>query len=101
MEILNLTTNLSLKRTLESGNDEQLKAVREIIAQVRKNGDKAVRTYTEKWDGIYLSSNRVTEAEMERAVNAMDAQIMEDLKEAAANITKYHEQQNDKDPSYL
>lgn len=93
MEILNLTTNLSLKRTLESGNDEQLKAVREIIAQVRKNGDKAVRTYTEKWDGIYLSSNRVTEAEMERAVNAMDAQIMEDLKEAAANITKYHEQQ--------
>lgn len=93
MEILNLTTNLSLKRTLESGNAEQLKAVREVISNVRKDGDKAVRTYTEKWDGIYLSSNRVTEAEMERAVNAMDAQIMEDLKEAAANITKYHERQ--------
>ena len=93
MEILNLTTNLSLKRTLESGNAEQLKAVREVISNVRKDGDKAVRTYTEKWDGIYLPSNRVTEAEMERAVNAMDAQIMEDLKEAAANISKYHEQQ--------
>lgn len=93
MKILNLTTNLSLKRTLESGNDEQLKAVREVISNVRKDGDEAVRTYTEKWDGIYLPSNRVTEAEMERAVNAMDAQIMEDLKEAAANITKYHERQ--------
>ncbi|GEK31757.1 histidinol dehydrogenase [Kurthia zopfii] len=93
MEILNLTTNLSLKRTLESGNEVQLQAVREIIAQVRSNGDEAVRTYTEKWDGIKLSSNRVTEAEMAQAVNAMDAQIMQDLKEAATNITKYHEQQ--------
>lgn len=44
MEILNLTTNLSLKRTLESGNEVQLQAVREIIAQVRSNGDEAVRT---------------------------------------------------------
>ncbi|VEI06026.1 histidinol dehydrogenase [Kurthia zopfii] len=93
MEILNLTTNLSLKRTLESGNEVQLQAVREIIAQVRSNGDEAVRTYTEKWDGVKLSSNRVTEAEMAQAVNAMDAQIMQDLKEAATNITKYHEQQ--------
>ncbi|MBQ0140882.1 MAG: histidinol dehydrogenase [Kurthia sp.] len=93
MKIQPLTKELSLKRQLEGGNEQQLKAVREIIANVRQTGDVAIKEYTEKWDGAKLDVLRVTAQEMKEAVEAMDAQIMEDLREAAANIRKYHEQQ--------
>lgn len=93
MKIQPLTKELSLKRQLEGGNEQQLKAVREIIAHVRKEGDTAIKEYTEKWDGAALDVLRVSEQEMTEAVAAMDLQIMEDLQEAAANIRNYHEQQ--------
>lgn len=93
MKILPLTKDLSLKRQLESGNEQQLKAVRDIIAHVRKDGDAAIKEYTEKWDGAALDVLRVTQQEMDEAVEAMNEQIMTDLSEAANNIRLYHEQQ--------
>lgn len=88
-----LQKKISLKRQLEGGNEQQLQAVREIIANVRQNGDQAVKEYTKKWDGADLQDLRVTEAEMQDAVNAVDQQIIDDLVEATANIRRYHEQQ--------
>lgn len=88
-----LQKKISLKRQLEGGNEQQLQAVREIIANVRQNGDQAVKEYTKKWDGADLQDLRVTEVEMQEAVRAVDQQIIDDLTEAAANIRRYHEQQ--------
>lgn len=93
MKIQPLQKDLSLKRQLEGGNEQQLKAVREIIANVRQNGDRAIKEYTEKWDGAALENLRVTEAEIVAGVEAVDVQIIEDLIEAASNIRRYHEQQ--------
>lgn len=93
MKIQPLQKELSLKRQLEGGNEQQLKAVREIIAHVRQNGDQAIKEYTEKWDGAALAELRVTEEEIVEAVKAVDVQIIEDLIEAASNIRRYHEQQ--------
>lgn len=93
MKITKLAKGISLKRPLERGNEEQLKVVREVLAAVRANGDTAVRTYTEKWDGYVPESLRVTQDEIEDGANSLDAQLYADLKEAADNIRLYHEQQ--------
>lgn len=93
MKISKLTKNISLKRELENGNEEQLKTVRQVIADVRENGDAAIRKYTEMWDKVVLSDFRVTEEEINEALQNFDPQLKKDLEEAADNIRKYHEAQ--------
>lgn len=93
MKITKLTKGISLKRQLESGNEEQLKVVRQVLADVRARGDAAIRFYTEKWDGFAPENLRVTQEEIEEGANALDQQLYADLTEAAQNIRLYHEQQ--------
>ena len=93
MNITTLTSDISLKRQLESGNEEQLKTVRQVIADVRKRGDAAIRMYSEKWDGFAPKNLRVTAEEIEDAVKGFDEQLYADLSEAAANIRLYHSAQ--------
>lgn len=93
MKITKLTNTISLKRQLEGGNEEQLRTVRQVLQDVRENGDKALRKYSEMWDGIQLDDFRVSQAEIEEAVANFDEQLKKDLEEAAQNIQYYHEQQ--------
>ena len=93
MKITNLTTNISLKRQLEGGNEQQIATVREVIADVRARGDEAVRMYSEKWDGFAPANFRVTAEEIAAAVKRFDKQLYADLQEAASNIRYYHEAQ--------
>ena len=93
MKISKLSKNISLKRELESGNEEQLKTVRQVIADVREHGDEAIRKYTEMWDKVVLSDFRVSEEEIQEALQHFDPQLKKDLEEAANNIRKYHEAQ--------
>ena len=93
MNITTLTSDISLKRQLEGGNEEQLKTVRQVIADVRERGDAAIRMYSEKWDGFAPANLRVTEEEVKEAVKGFDEQLYKDLSEAAANIRHYHSAQ--------
>lgn len=93
MKIQKVSAALSLKRSVDAGTDEQRLAVQAIIAQVRKNGDAAIKEYTERFDGAALESFRVPEAEIEEAYQQIDAQIISIMEEAAANIQVYHEKQ--------
>ncbi len=93
MKITKLTDSISLKRQLEGGNEEQLKTVRQVLQDVRDNGDEAVRKYSEMWDGISLSDFRVSQEEIDEAVAGFDPQLKQDLVEAAENIRYYHEAQ--------
>ena len=65
--------------------------VAEIIADVRKNGDKALKAYCEKFDGAKLESLQVSEEEIAEAVVSVDPEFIRILKEAAANIRYFHE----------
>lgn len=67
--------------------------VAEIIANVRKNGDKALFEYCEKFDKAKLTSLKVTKAEVEEAVASVDPAFLEILQKAAANIRKFHSRQ--------
>lgn len=94
MKITKLAKGISLKRPLEGGNEKQLKVVRQVLADVRTQGDVALRAYTERWDGYMPASLRVTKEEIQEAVYALDQQLYQDLAEAAKNIRLYHEQQS-------
>ncbi len=67
--------------------------VADIIRNVRKNGDKAIYEYSEKFDGAKLSSLLVTKEEIDEAVSSVEPEFLRILKRAAANITKFHEKQ--------
>ena len=67
--------------------------VEEIIAAVRKEGDKALYAYNKKFDGADLSALEVTEAEIEEAFAAVEPQFLEILKNAEANIRAFHQKQ--------
>src|SRR5579871_3459378 len=85
-------------RTLEQRGAADLarvgRTVARIVADVRKNGDKALRRYAEKLDDLKLKQPlRVTEEELEQAWSAVSDDFKQALKTAAGNIKQYCEWQ--------
>ena len=77
-------------------------AVREIIAQVRRDGDAALIALTQKFDRLDLAQAgiRVSEAEIAAAVAACDADTLEALNLARGRIESHHLRQLPRDDSY-
>ena len=67
--------------------------VADIIANVRKNGDKALLEYTLRFDKAALTDMRVSSQEIDEAVNSVEPEFIAVLEKAAANIRKFHEAQ--------
>lgn len=67
--------------------------VSDIIANVRANGDKALYEYCEKFDKVSLSSLAVSEQEIDEAFAEVPVDFLRILREAAANIRRFHEKQ--------
>ena len=67
--------------------------VADIIYNVRKNGDKALFEYTEKFDKAKLSTLQVSDQEIDEAMSLVDDKFIEILKKATENITKFHQKQ--------
>ncbi len=77
------------------GEDLSAEAVvSRIIADVRANGDTALRHYTREIDGVDLDSFEVTQAEIDAALEIVPADVTEALRFAAARIRRFHEQQH-------
>lgn len=68
-------------------------AVREIIENVRSNGDAALYGYTEKFDGCRLSSLVVSENEIEESFERVDEDFKRILEVSAENIREFHRRQ--------
>ncbi|MFD2922621.1 histidinol dehydrogenase [Halobacillus naozhouensis] len=83
----------SLKRSVDQGTEEQRQAVREIIQDVKNNGDQAVRAYTKRFDRTDIENWRVTKTELAEAYTSIDENDRTILVEAAANIRNFHEKQ--------
>lgn len=85
-----------LKNLRAAGRETDRKAeetVREIIENVKKNGDAAVREYTKKFDGAELASFKVSKEKIDEACRAVPDKIIQSLKKAAANILDFHQRQ--------
>ena len=64
--------------------------VAEIIADVRQNGDAALRKYNEKFDKCTCESLEVSEEEFAAAMAAVPAEYLRVLERSAGNIREYH-----------
>ena len=67
--------------------------VSEIIEDVKKRGDEALRYYTKKFDGCDTEQIRVTPEETDRAFESCSARLLEVLSKARDNISAYHSKQ--------
>ena len=67
--------------------------VAEILEDVKKNGDKALFRYCEKFDRAKLDKLEVSPEEFDEAMEKVDADFIRILKEAAANIHRFHSAQ--------
>ena len=67
--------------------------VENVLKDVRQNGDKAVMAYEEKFDHATLSSLSVTETEIDEAMTMVSEELLDALKIAHHNISKFHESQ--------
>ena len=94
IKILN-EKNIPLSEILERGENKTdvSGVVSEIIDNVRKNGDKALFEYAEKFDKAKLSSLEVSEEEIEEAFEAVEEEYINILKEAKENIYNFHKRQ--------
>ena len=67
--------------------------VSDIINNVKTNGDKALSEYLEKFDKVKLTDFKVSEEEITAALNKVESEFLEILKEAESNIRAFHEKQ--------
>ncbi|HOO23111.1 MAG TPA: histidinol dehydrogenase [Clostridia bacterium] len=67
--------------------------VENIIMAVRTLGDIAVFELTEKFDGVRLSSLRVSENEILEAYNSINKDFVDTLEKAKKNIEQFHKEQ--------
>jgi len=81
----------ALSRPAVSGNLQIDAQVREIIAAVRSDGDKALLSFTVKFDGIALDGGiRVTEEEFAAARKQVSPEAHRAIEVAIANVSKFH-----------
>jgi len=72
--------------------------VRRIVNDVRSNGDRALRRYASRWEGLSKAEPlRVPEALLQEAWERTDPELQEAIKQAASNIRRYAEWQAPKD----
>ncbi len=94
MKITRITDKkVSLRRTIDTGTEQQRKDVQDIIATVSNDGDKALFAYTEKFDQVSLSSLLVTDEEFTEAYKELEEELVDIIREAATNIRSFHEKQ--------
>ena len=78
-------------RTEPTVNVEDI--VADIIANVRKNGDAALKEYCLKFDKAELDSLQVSEDEIDEAMTLVEPKFIDILERAAKNIRNFHEKQ--------
>ncbi len=78
-----------LKRPTQTVTDIE-SIVNGIFNDVSKNGDKAIKKYTKKFDGIELNSNIVSPKEIKLASESVALNLKEAIQLAKSNIEKFH-----------
>jgi len=67
-----------------------------IINDVRLNGDVAIHTYTERFDGVKQKSLIVTDDEFDEAYTLVSQSFIASLQKAKQRITYFHEEQRER-----
>lgn len=78
--------------------EEYLKTAADIVGRVRKEGDKALFEYTEKFDKFNISKDniKVSEKEYDEALKSTPKNVLESIYAAKENILSFHKLQMEK-----
>lgn len=80
------------ERNREAGRKVE-NAVAEILENVRRDGDRAVRMYADKFDGGAPETLELPREQVEALAEKADPLFVESLKKAAENIRDFHQRQ--------
>jgi histidinol dehydrogenase len=99
MRILEGLKRDRLVRALEQRGSNDLAevepAVRRMVNSVRRNGDRALRRYAERWDGLGRGEPiRVPEDDLHQAWQKAPRELRDAITQAAGNIRAYCQWQN-------
>ncbi|MCW3087694.1 MAG: histidinol dehydrogenase, partial [Sediminibacterium sp.] len=67
--------------------------VSEVLQEVKRNGDAAIRRFTEQFDGVKLDEYTVSSEEIREGIALVPPELQQAIRQAAANIRLFHEQQ--------
>ena len=75
-------------------NTESLDSIiKGVLREVQSNGDKALRAYTERFDGVKLEAIEVSEREIARAIASLPEPLKQAIQTAKKNIESFHRPQ--------
>ena len=78
--------------------DEVEPLIRRIVSHVRRQGDRGLRRYAEKWDGLSARQPiQIAKAELQTAWKAASPELRSALRLAAGNISRFCEWQRPKE----
>ncbi|GBE39497.1 histidinol dehydrogenase [bacterium BMS3Bbin08] len=88
-------SSLEKRASFNSGTSKVRAVVERIINDVRKNGDKAVRKYTERFDSVKIKSLSISKKEIYASAKKAGKEFLSALNISAKRIKTYHELQKD------
>lgn len=95
MQIIEFEAHMirELVRRSSPNIDNVTEPVKAIIDEVRKDGDRALKKFTKKFDGAEIKEFKVTKREIEESYRRIDKRVKNALNMAAANIKEFHKLQ--------
>lgn len=75
---------------------ELFKLVNQIFAEIRKDGDKAVKKYNHFFDKVDLEHLKVSDKQLNNSVKKVSKELQDAIKLAICNIEKFHDAQQEK-----
>jgi histidinol dehydrogenase len=76
--------------------EELFTLVNQIFAEIRKDGDKAVKKYSHFFDKVDLEKLEVSEKQLKESVKNVSKELQDAIKLAKGNIEKFHAAQQEK-----
>ncbi|MFQ0971746.1 histidinol dehydrogenase [Gilliamella sp. ESL0232] len=82
-----------LMRPAITASDSISQAVADILAQVKQDGDKALKALSSKFDKIQIEQIKLTQEEIKTAANRVNPELKQAMQLAVTNIEKFHQAQ--------
>jgi histidinol dehydrogenase len=75
----------------DTSSDENVRRrTADIVARVRREGDRALFALSEEFDGVRLDSLEVRQAQLRRAIDGIAPELRRAMERSAENITRVH-----------
>ncbi|MEW4370938.1 histidinol dehydrogenase [Paenibacillus kandeliae] len=87
--------DFDLRREVEYGSPEQNAAVKQIVTDIKQQGNTALLDYTSRFDRTKLTVDqlRVTPEELQAAYAQVEPSFIQAITQAADNIRQFHQKQ--------